>query len=247
MLKQSVDPNEKLDILETGCQIGEEDQPIYLLLSFINQELFVQHEKPLSDSCLKWFTDAFTVIMDVVNCGVDHMLVSETIEICSEFLNHTLENLVEMSEHTQGTAVRLVGRMGSNKSLGKQVIVFSLQRFIDTAECYRTALMYRCEDSVIDTFTVYCSLLTDMWPEYVNVVSPPSLGRLGGRKDKSNRPRLSLGETSELAEEITQWRKLLDECTVGLTVFRPHFCDALWRVDHFFQGLLSSLTHMRVS
>ena len=56
------------------------------------------------------------------------------------------------------------------------------------------------------------------------------------------KPTLSLGETTELAEEVACWREVLDQCTVGLTVLQPDLCEAVWRVDQFFQGLVHSLT-----
>ena len=132
--------------------------------------------------------------------------------------------------------------MGANKMLGKQVVTFLLQRFTETADRLREAMVYRYEDNTIDTFTVYINLMLEVWPFFVGEVCPVG-GKGGGRKkERSVKPRLSLGETTELAEEVACWREVLDQCTVGLTVLQPDFCEAMWRVDQFCQGMVHSLT-----
>jgi hypothetical protein len=55
------------------------------------------------------------------------------------------------------------------------------------------------------------------------------------------RPVLSLSETWELQTEVAEWRETLAACTEKLSVMEPDFCQAVWRVDNFCEGLVDSL------
>ena len=55
------------------------------------------------------------------------------------------------------------------------------------------------------------------------------------------KPQLSLSETSELVAEVAQWREELACCTAQLSILQQEFCEAVWRIDSFCQGLASCL------
>ena len=179
----------------------------------------------------------------IINLGVEHQFTSDSLDISTEFLKNSLSSLTEMKESMQYHMVLIISLMGANKMLGKQVVIFLLRQFTATGDRLREAMVYRYEDTTMDTFTVYMNLMLEIWPFYVGEVCPPVGGKAGGRKkERSVKPRLSLGETTELAEEVASWREVLDQCTVGLTVLQPEFCEAVWRVDQFCQGMMNSLT-----
>jgi len=242
MISQSHSNMDKIGILDTGHHGDQEEHPVYVILSFISQEMILSKNESLEEGSCSWMKDGVGTIMELVNLCVEHQFVSDSLDISGEFLRHSLENLVEMPEHMRDPFTDILAMMGGNKMLGKQVVVFLLSQFSETGNRLREALLYRFEDTSMDTFAIYMNLMLSIWPFYVEAVCPP-LGKAGARKkEKSSKPRLSLGETTDLAAEVACWREVLDECTVGLTVFYPQFCEGVGIVDKFCQGMLQSLT-----
>ena len=241
LLKQCQSIQDKLGILDTVDQGGEGDHPVYVIFSFISQELIPSVE--MEDSSFTWMKDAVGTTIELINMSIEHQFIADSMDISMEFLRHSLSSLMEMTEAMKCHMVVIISLMGANKMLGKQVVTFLLQMFTETADRLREAMVYRYEDNTMDTFTVYMNLMLEVWPFFVGEVCPPVGGKGGGRKkERSVKPRLSLGETTELAEEVACWREVLDQCTVGLTVLQPDFCEAMWRVDQFCQGMVHSLT-----
>ena len=240
MLKQCQTIQDKLGILDNGDQGGEGDHPVYVIFSFISQELIPSVE--MEDSSFTWMKDAVGTTKELINMSIEHQFIANSMDISMAFLRHSLSSLMEMTEAMKYRMVVIISLMGANKMLGKQVVTFLLQMFTETADRLREAMVYRYEDNTMYTFTVYINLMLEVWPFFVGEVCPVG-GKGGGRKkERSVKPRLSLGETTELAEEVACWRELLDQCTMGLTVLQPDFCEAIWRVDQFCQGMVHSLT-----
>ena len=235
---------DKIGILDTGHHGDQEEHPVYVILSFISQEMILSKNETLEEGSCSWMKDGVGTIMELVNLCIEHQFLSDSLDISGEFLRHSLENLVEMQEHMRDPFLDILAMMGGNKILGKQVVLFLLSQFSETGNRLREALLYRLENDSMDTFAIYMNLMLGIWPFYVEAVCPPLGGKGGGarKKEKNIKPRLSLGETTDLTEEVTCWREVLDECTLGLTVFYPQFCEGVGIFDKFCQGLLSSLT-----
>ena len=86
-------------------------------------------------------------IIELINLGMEHQFTSDSLDISTEFLKHSLSSLTEMRESMQYHMVLIISLVGANKKLGKQVVIFLLQQFTDTGDRLREAMVYRYEDT----------------------------------------------------------------------------------------------------
>ena len=149
---------------------SQDDHPVYVILSFISQELILpvkEEVEEVEESSFNWMKDAMGTIIELINLGVEHQFTSDSLDISTEFLKHSLSSLTEMRESMQYHMVLIISLVGANKMLGKQVVIFMLQQFTATGDRLREAMVYRYEDTTMDTFTVYMNLMLEIWPFYV--------------------------------------------------------------------------------
>ena len=77
---------------------SQDDHPVYVILSFISQELILSVKEEVEESSFNWMKDAMGTIIELINLGVEHQFTSDSLDISTEFLKHSLSSLTEMRE-----------------------------------------------------------------------------------------------------------------------------------------------------
>jgi len=241
---KSVDAFGSASILDNS---QEASHPVYTTLMRVSQQLRSQEELAKS---LPMINDAVSCICVILNTSIDHVFIKDAYDICVEFIKHTLNSLDEnSSEDAQYYAVMVLASFGASVELGRFMIGTSIFKICSISDNLREADKYGCPDlQFLQSFSLIMNLLLELWPIFLSTLFPHS--STGRRKEKEkrksvensvSRPKLSLSMTSELIDEAREWRNLLAECTTGLSFVQIEFCEAVWKLDSFCQGLLSSL------
>jgi len=249
MVQQCKTSKDCLHFLNNGLNKHEDEEteqhPVFLVMSFVNQQMMSPNkDEENNDSLLSWIKDAVKTVIEIVNIKIDHEFVVDSCVIMQEFLNHSLSSLTEVNNSTKDISISIIALMSHNKSFGKQTILFIIEKYVEVSDKLRAADKFGYETDVMNSFEVFMNLLLETWPLYISEICPNiSVSTVSKRKENiPTKNKLSLKETTDLTKEVIEWRSLLDQCTVGLTVMHPDFCHAVWRFDQFCQGLLKNLT-----
>ena len=138
------DKNVFLDVDVFKTEI-ENENIVYLILSYISNFLFGRRtdQEPMEDGDLKWINEGVKAVVDIVNESIPHPFIMDALEICKEFVKNILENLCCGDRKANSCSSRIVKMFGAHKTLGKLMVTFLLEKFLETGDLLREAEQYK--------------------------------------------------------------------------------------------------------
>ena len=253
LLSQETNIGEKhlvldVDVLKTD---NENDNIVYLILSYVNNCLFDSEIPSMNDGHLKWIHEGVTAVVEIVNESLAHPFIVDALEISRNFVRNLLENLCSTNQEAQLNTSKIIKMFGTHNTFGKFMITFLLEKFLETGDLLRESEQFKFDDdSILVNFHVYRQILLEMWPGYAETICDG--GGVGvatssrKRKEKVTKPRLSLSETVSLVNELERWTEMLSESTRGLSILQPDFYLSVQTVIKFLTGTLCRLNRQKL-
>lgn len=246
MIGQTGSVEERMSVLTAGQHLQSgQPHPVYQVFSYISRQMGVVG--PVQPTSQHWVRESVLATVQLLNLELEHSFVTEALEICCGFVEHSVEFLLELEKQAQQDLTRLISLFGSNKKIGKFLITSLLRQLSLAAEKLRDCHRFRYDDpSVMEGCSSSMTLLLETWPRFLEAVSPTVSSKAGHRsRDRVVKQKLSLVEVQGLVREVEEWRAGLEAATLGLSLLQPDFCQAAARLDQLCAGLINSLTNPR--
>ena len=157
---QNVTEKESLLNLDIMIPTNEEEQIVYVILSYISQSLFT-----IENDDLRWMEEAVKSILEISNETIRHTFIEDSREICREFLDNVL--LPELVKEKGVVVTRVVLAFSSSQVFGGVIVDFLLQKLLETGDLLREAERYKLDHSpILETFHDLDRMILEIWPSY---------------------------------------------------------------------------------